>query len=307
MTDVTEAAAETPDAPAAAGESAVSAVSAARASDLPLFGIAVVALVVGAGVTAAAYFGAFALLVATAVVQALLAVGWVYGTGMPGRRGALVLGGLAAAGADVSVSLFPDARLGALVAVLGLAVPAAFVHQLLRGAARVQLVSSLSAVAVLVLAQIAVASVLQLRHELDDRVGLLDGAVAGRAAAAVAAAAFVAVAVGAFVDMIAPVPRFDPSVPRGMIALVVSAAVGAAAAQLALRDVPDFAEGRGAFLGAAIGALAGLLAVAASFVLHTTPRGSSRVARLGRPVFAAILPVCVLAPAAFLLCLAVRT
>lgn len=296
MIGVTEATAETQRAEAAARPQA----------ELNLLGVAGAALLVGVGLSLAAYASAVALLVAVAVVQALFAFGWVFGTGMPGRRGALVVAGLAAAGADVSVSLYPDGRLGTLAAVLGLAIPAAFAHQLLRGAARAQLVSSLSAIAVLILAEVAVAALLQLRHEFANNGPLLGDGVEGKVAAAVAGAAFAAVLTGALMDLVIPAPRFDPEVPRGILGLVASTAVGAAVGHLVLQDVTDFGNGRDVFLGAAVGAVAGLLAIAAAFVMHTTPRGRTMLARVGRPLYAALLPVCVLAPAAFLLCLAIR-
>jgi hypothetical protein len=49
-----------------------------------------------------------------------------------------------------------------------------------------------------------------------------------------------------------------------------------------------------------------LLAIAMAFVLHTTPEPTSAWGRGLRPVLAAVLPIAVLAPAAFLLCLAIR-
>jgi hypothetical protein len=289
MTGVTETATETPDAGPAAG----------GVDGLVLLGIAATALVAGVGLTVTAQVGALALLVAVAVVQAAFGVSWIFGTRMPGRRGAVVVATLAAAGADVTVSMWPHGRLGTLLPVLGLAVPVMFVHQLLRGAARSQLISSLSAVALLVLGEVSLAALLQVRHEFDGDLG-------GNLASVAAGAALAAVLVGSLVDVVIPVPRFDPDVPRGLLGLVASAAVGAAVGQLLLRDETDFADGRGLFLGAAVGALAGLLAVATSFVQHTTTGGTSRSARVARPVFAALLPVALLAPAAFLLCLAIR-
>lgn len=278
------------------------------AADSNLLGVAAVALVAGGGLAGAGYVGALPLLVAIAVVQAAFAFGWVLGTGMPGRRGGLIVAGLAAAGADVAVSLRPDDRLGVLAAVLGLAIPVAFVHQLTRGAARVQLVSSLSAVSLLIVAEVSIAALLQLRHEFAADGRTLTGpAVEGRLVAAVAAAALGAVVVGCLMDLVAPVPRFDPAVPRGILGLAAGAGIGAAIGHLLLGEVSEFEDGRAVFLGAAIGALAALLAVAAAFVQHTTPRGRTVWARLGRPVYAALLPVCILAPAAFLLCLAIRS
>ena len=46
-----------------------------------------------------------------------------------------MIAGLAAAASDVAVSVWPHGRLGTLLPVFGLAVPAMFVHQLARGAA----------------------------------------------------------------------------------------------------------------------------------------------------------------------------
>ncbi len=47
--------------------------------------------------------------------------------------------------------------------------------------------------------------------------------------------------------------------------------------------------------------------VAAAFVLATTPVPPTRFGALVRPVLAALLPLCLLAPAGFLLCLAIRS
>ena len=284
----TQAPAEPPAGPPVAGP-----------ADAGLLVVALAALVVGAGLTATARAGALALLVGVGIVQALLALAWPLGTTLPGRRGAVVVGALAAAGADVATSLYPHGRLGVLLPVLGLALPVMFVHQLTRGAARVQLVSSLSGTAVLVVGEVALAALLQLRHEVSAQ---LDG----RAAAAVAAAAAGAVLAGALVDVVLPMPRFDPAVARGMLGLLVAAGVGAAAAQLLLRDAPGFDGGRALFLGAAVGALAGLLAVAASFLHHTTVHPTARLARPLAPTFVAVLPISLVAPAGLLLTLAIR-
>ncbi|MBE7188319.1 hypothetical protein [Jatrophihabitans endophyticus] len=261
----------------------------------------VVAAVVGTGVAIAADRTALALLVGVAVLQALVAVGWVIGTGMPGRKGGLLLAAMAAAGSDVTTSVWPHSRLGALVAVIGLALPVMFLHQLSRGAARTRIVASLSAVAVVVVAVISPAALLQLRHES------VDPAQGGRVVAAVVAATAGALVIGYLVDLVVPVPRFDPDVPRGLLAVVASAVVGAGVASVILRNQPGYAEGRAVFVGAAVGAVAGLLAIATTFVLFTTPEPDGRARQLSRPLLAALVPMCLLAPAAFLLCLAIRT
>jgi hypothetical protein len=272
----------------------------ADVAETALLGPLVAAAVVGAGLAATARAGASALLVAVAVTQLLFALCWVFGTHLPGRKGAVVLAALAAGAADVTVSVWPQGKLGPLLAVLGLAVPVMFVHQLTRGAARVQVVSSLSAVAVLVLGEVALAALPQLRHEFGGTAG-------GKVAAAAAAALAGALVIGCLVDLLLPAPRFDPEVPRGLLGLIAAAALGGALGYLLLRDEADFGDGRSAFVGAALGALAGLVAIAAAFVLHSTPRPEGAFGRWVRPLLPAMLPLAVLAPVAFLLFLAIRS
>jgi hypothetical protein len=257
------------------------------------------ALVVGAGLTTTALASGAALLCAVAVVQALFALAWVTGTGMPGGKGALVLAVMAGSAADVTVSVWPDGKLGALLAVLGLAVPVMFVHQLARGAARVEVVRSVAATAVLVLVVVAPAALIQLRHEFGS------GDLAGKVTAMAVAAMAGALIVGCLVDLVAPLPRFDHDVPRGLLGVVAASAVGALVGYLMLREQTDFLGGRSAFVGAALGALTGLLAIAAAFAGHSAP-GSGRgfVVRAG---LSAVLPLALLSPVAFLLCLALRS
>ncbi len=262
------------------------------------------AVVLGGGLAAAARAGATPLLAGVAVVQFVLAVSWVFGTQLPGRKGAVVLAALAAAGADVAVSVWPHGKLGPLLAVLGLAVPVLFVHQLTRGAARVQVVSSMSAVAALVLGEVALPALLQLRHEFGT--GGVDG-LAGKVAAAAVAAIAGAVVIGCLVDLLLPAPRFDPEVPRGLLGLIAAAGLGGALGYLLLRHQTDFIGGRSVFVGAALGALAGLIAIAMAFVLHSTVPPERGVGRRVRPLLGAVAPLAVLAPAAFLLCLAIRS
>jgi hypothetical protein len=268
--------------------------------DLSLVTTLAVALVVGLALTISARAGATPLLIAVAGTQALLAVAWVLGTVMPGRIGGLVIAALTATAADVTTSVWPHGRLGTLLAVLGLAVPVMFIHQLARGAARVQVVSSLSAVAVLVLGEVSLPALLQLRHEFDD------SDVGGRVAAAAVAAIAGALVIGCLVDLLMPAPRFDPAVGRGLLGLVASAGLGGSVGYLMLHGQLDYADGRSIFVGAALGALAGLLAIAMAFVLQTTPEPAAELGRRLRPVLAAVLPIAVIAPVAFLLCLAIR-
>jgi hypothetical protein len=261
--------------------------------------LAVTALA-GALLVGAARTSAVALLVAIAVVQALLAVAWVFGTSLPGRKGALVIAALAAAGADVTVSLWPAGRLGTLFVVFALAVPAMFVHQLMRGAARMRMVESLGGIALIVVGVAALPALLQLRHEFTGPT------LGGRVVAGVVAAAAGALVVGYLVDLMLAAPRFDPAVPRGLLAVVASTGLGGSIGHLMLRSDAEFLDGRGAFTGAALGALAAFFAVGVAFIERSSPLPSARFARRVRPVLSSLVPLSLLAPVAFVLCLAIR-
>jgi hypothetical protein len=263
---------------------------------------ALIAAVAAAALTASAAQSAVALLAVTAALQAALVVSWVVGTGMPGRIGGLVLGAAAAAGADVAVSVSPHRELGPLVVVLGVAVPAMFVHQLCRGVVRVRTTESLADVALVVVAASAAPALLQLRHELDG----------AKLASGAAVAAGAALAIGHLVDMRWPRPRFDAGVPRGLFAVIAGALAGGVAGFWPLRDVAAFTALRAGYVAGAIGVVAGLLAVAAAFLTHhLTSVEAGRPAR-GRPprpalfpLLHVVLPLAFVAPVAYLLCVAV--
>ncbi|MDP9091585.1 MAG: hypothetical protein M3N95_01195 [Actinomycetota bacterium] len=268
--------------------------------ELNLLGSLAVVLVVGVGLVFAARAGALALLIAVAVVQALLAVAWIFATSMPGRIGGLFVAAGAAAGSDLAVSIWPHSRLETLLAVFALAIPLMFVHQLSRGAARVRIVESLSGVAMLVAAVTAVPALLQLRHEFAP------SSAGAHVVAGVTEAAAGALIVGYLVDMIMPAPRFDAAIGRGLLAVVAAAGLGGSVGHLAITGGAQFHGARGAFIGAALGALVGLLAVAVAFVEFASPPAGGLALR-ARPVLSALLPLSLIAPIAFLLCLAIRS
>lgn len=299
MAGVTE-----PDLDAAAAEQVTSRAGVPVQRDATLLAGLPVVVVAGAGLALAARQSSLLLLIAVAVVQGAFALAWVFGVALPGRWGSLVVAALAAGGADFAVSYWPHARLGTLLGVLGLAVPIMYLHQLARGAARVRVVASLGSVAVLVLAEVALPAFVQLRHEFarSDT-----SAVGGRVAAAAVGAIAAAIVVGYLVDLVLPLPRFDVTVPRGMPALIASTLLGGAVGYLMLRGGVDFVGGRSVFVGAALGALAGLLAVGAGFVLHSVPAPAGALGRTLRPAAAAVLPLAFLAPVAFLICLSIRS
>jgi hypothetical protein len=238
--------------------------------------------------------------VAVAVMQALFAFAWVFGLRIPGRNGALIIAVLTAAAADATVSVWPHSRLGTLLAVFALAMPVLFVHQLLRGAARVRVVESLGTIAVLVFAEVSLPALVQLRHQFTG------GRLGAEVSFAVIVTAAGALVVGFLVDLMLTAPRFDADVPRGLPAVIASVAVGAALAALTLRGSTVFGEGRTVLVGAALGALVALFAVASAFVDQDAPTAGSALTRPAHPVVGVLLPICLIAPVAFLLCSAVR-
>jgi FtsH-binding integral membrane protein len=264
-------------------------------------GSAAFAVLAGAALAWSARSGAVQLLVAVAAAQALLAVTWIYVLRVPGRIGGLVIAGLAAGACDVAASVWPHSRLAVLLVVVGLAVPVMFVHQLSRGAARVRVGRSLGAVALIVVAEAAMAALLQVRHEFPT------GGLGGDATLAVVVAVAGALIAGYCTDMVVAAPRFDADVPRGLPAVGVSALVGAALGHLVLRGAPDFSGGRGAFVGAAVGVLAALLAVGMAYVEAVAPLASGGFARRSRPLLSVLMPLALVAPVGFLLCTAIST
>jgi hypothetical protein len=268
--------------------------------ELNLLGSLAVALVVGAALVVSARTGALALLIAIAVVQALLAVAWISATSMPGRIGGLLIAAAAAGGSDVAVSVWPHSRLGTLLIVFALAIPLMFIHQLSRGAARVRVVESMSGVALLVAAVSALPAFVQLRHEF------VPASVGGHIVAGALAAAAGALVIGYLVDMMMPAPRFDAAIGRGLLAVVAAAGLGGSVGHLAITGGTEFQAERGTFVGAALGALVGFFAVAVAFIEFSAPSPGGALGVRARPVLSALLPLSLIAPITFLLCLAIR-
>ncbi len=256
-----------------------------------------VAVLEAAVLAVTAHAGAVALLCAVAAIQAAVVGAWVFGTDVPGRAGAAALGLSAAAGADVAVSLAPHARLQPLLPVVGLAVPAMFLHQLQRRARRQRVTASLGGIALLVAVAIAPTALLQLRAEFG-------GNSSGDAAvSAIALAAGAALVVGVLVDRVVPVLRFDADVPRGLPAVLAATAVGAAVAYVLLRGVAAATPGAALFAGAVVGAVTALLAVAVAFVTSAARGPASYVGG----ALASLVPMSLVAPVSLLVLLAVRS
>jgi hypothetical protein len=169
-----------------------------------------------------------------------------------------------------------------------------FVHQLTRGVVRSRVVESLSGVAVVVVATVALSALIQLRHETDARVASTAIAAAGAALAA-----------GLIVDAVVPVLRFEPEVPRGLGGVIASLLVGGIVGFVRLHGTVEFSTGRAILLGAALGVIVGCLGVGFSYVTYIL-RTSSTSALVFRPVLAAVLPLAVIAPIAYVLSLAIQ-
>lgn len=266
-----------------------------------LLGSLAVAVVVGAGLAVSARESALALLIAVAAAQALLVLVAATASGLPGRVGAVLIGAAAAVGSDVVVSVWPHGKLGTLLVVFGLSIPLMFVHQLARSAGRVRVVESLSATAVLVVLVTALAAYVQLRHEF------VPSTVGAHIVGGVLTAAAGALVIGYLVDMVMPAPRFDPAIPRGLLAVIAAGGLGGSVGHLAINDGTQFDGARGTFVGAAIGALVGFFAVGAAFVDLSAPPPAAAIERATRAAQSVLAPIALVGPVAFLLCLAVRS
>jgi hypothetical protein len=267
---------------AAAPESPVSP----RAHHLPAAGLAVVvtALVAGSPLV----LDGTGRIVAVAVLQAALVASWVRATGVQGTAGALLIGAAAAGAADVVLLLPERPELDALAAVLGLGLLAAVVHQMTRPAPRSQLVASLAGVVLLLCAVCALAVLLV--------VGRLDGGP--RAVTGTAVVVGVALVVGHLVDLVLPRPAVAPGVPCGPAALVLAVLAGAGTAVL-LGDRGSLEEAVAVVtFGVAIGAVAALTSLGASYVVVERAESGWAMA-----VVQAVLPLAAAAPVAYALTL----
>jgi hypothetical protein len=229
-----------------------------RAAQVPL---ATITLLAGAALAAGSYLGPAALVAAVAVLQGLLVISWVLGTGLPGRIGALILGALAAGGCDTVIVRWHDHGYEPVLGVLGVALPLMFIHQLTRGVVRTRVVESLADITLLLLSVTAVTGLMLLRYQANG----------DKTALAVIAAMTAGLVVAHLVDAAFPALRFDPAIDRGLPAVVLGVLAGGGVGVLVLRDIIDFAGGRAAFAGAALAAVACLISIGASFAgVHST-------------------------------------
>jgi hypothetical protein len=259
-----------------------------------------VALAVGGLVGLGAVLDGLGRLAAVLVLQLGLVLAWVLATGLQGFAGALAVGAAAAVAVDLAVVLPARPALGSLLPVFGLGFLAVVLQQMVRRP-RPELVASLAGSALLVAAVGALGALLLVGGASTGGAG-----ADGRHAVTLAAVA-VAVVVGHLVDLVLPHPRLATGVPRGFAGLVLAVAAATAVAWL-LRGAADLGAARAVLLGAAVGGVAALAAVAASFlVVEVTAGGRGpghlpdvgpRVPLWSLPVVQAVLPVAAAAPVA---------
>lgn len=257
-----------------------------RAHHLPAAGVVVLAGVLLAGLPQV--LGDTGRLVGVLAVQLGLVAAWVVATGIRGFLGSLAIGAAAAVGADLLMHLPERPQLGSLLLVLGPGLLVALVHQMARPAPRRYLVASLAGVVLLVCAVVALSMLLALgRTAHGDR-------LATSAVLVVVAALLV----GHLVDVVVPRPQIAPGVPRGLFGLVLAVLAGVTVA-LVRRAPGDLLDAlSAATYGAAIGGLAALMAVGASYVVAERPQRGWAL-----PVVQASLPIAAAAPVAFFLAL----
>ena len=234
---------------------------------------------------------------AVAALQAALVAAWVVATARREWVGALLLAAATAVAADLVFLLPERPSVGGLAGVLGIALPAAVLRQMFRRP-REALVASLAGSVVLVCAVCSLAFLLR-------SPGSAEAAERETVALLAVGAALVA---AHLVDLVLPRPQVAYGVPRGLLGLVV--AVLAAGAVTWLRRRPEeLADALGAAIyGGAIGGLAVLVSLVASYVVVQADRAAGEPRRGSRwvlPVIQALLPVAACAPVA--LALAYRT
>jgi hypothetical protein len=257
----------------------------ARSHHLPAAGLVVLAT--GGAVLLSATLGGTGRLVAVAALQLALVVAWVVATGIRGSTGSLALGVAAAAGADLAMLLPERPELDWLLAVLGIGFLAAVVHQMSRPSPRLYLVASLAGVVLLLCSVSALAVLLDLGRIEDGEEAF------GTALLAVGAA----LVTGHLVDLVLPRPQLAAGVPRGLSGLVLSVAA-AVLVSLLRQGGSTVSAPSAALYGAALGAVAALMALGASYVVAERGRSSWAL-----PVVQAVLPLAAAAPIAYALAL----
>lgn len=253
--------------------------------------------VIAAAVTAVlvlltAVGGSAGLIAGIALAQIALVAAWSVGIPAPGAPGLIAIGLLAAAAADIALRVrSEDTSVSTLIGVIGLAFLAMIIWQLVRRPVREHVTISIATTAPVVVAVTALGSLLVL-HEITDGPDLV---------AASLLCVGVALVVGHLIDAVLPVPRFARTVPRGLTALVLGAAAAAAAAVIRLHSIDTIGVGAAVFFGAALGLVAGLVAVGVAYVEVTVTPRRLPLSAYAIPYLQIIVPLALSAPVGYLL------
>ncbi len=240
------------------------------------------------------FVGDLGRLAAVLVLQLGLVLTWVLVTGIQGFGGSLAVGAAAAVAADLVLVLPHRPALGGLLVVFGVGFLAAVLQQMFRRP-RPDLVASLAGSVLLLGVVGALAALLLLGRSSGS----------GRAVVALLAVG-AALVVGHLVDVLLPRPQLAAGVPRGLLALVLAAAAGAAVGFLG-RDVSGVVDPlRAVVHGAALGGIAALVAVAASYLVveataEQRPDDEPAQSPWALSVIQAALPLAACAPVALAL------
>ncbi|MCU1595271.1 MAG: hypothetical protein JWO12_2663 [Frankiales bacterium] len=253
----------------------------------PVLGQGLVSAVLAAGLFGLAVLGHLPLVAGIAVLQLVLALGFLALVDAPSSGGVFLLGLAAAAGADLVVEL-DDGRVGGLAGVVALSFVGGLLHQLLRRE-RSRVTESLAdtlVVVTMVCSSVCLAAAV--RHPEGVwavRVGL--------------AAAGIALLAGRFGDAVVSRPALATGATRAWPGLLLGLGAGVALAT-ALGD-GHLSTSRAALIGlsaAAAVAAADLAVDLAAAELTSQPDDARRVAAL-RPV-STLLPFAVLGPVVLL-------
>lgn len=265
----------------------------ARAHHLPAAVLAVLAI--GLLIGLPEVLDGLGRLAAVLVLQLGLVLAWVLVTGIEGFAGSLAVGAAAAVAADLVLVLPERPSLGGLLTVFGVGFLAMVLQQMLRRP-RHDLVASLSGGVLLLVVVGALGALLLLGRDPGGD---------GRAAVALAAVGATLV-VGHLVDLVLPRPRLAADVPRGGVALVLAVLAPAAVAWF-LRDLGQLSgDLTAAGFGAAVGGIAAVSAVAASYLVVEATGSEGRapepqVSLWLFPVVQVVVPIAAAAPVALAL------
>ena len=244
-------------------------------------------VVAASGLISAAIIGRGTLAGAVFLLQVVLALGWLALVDAPGDAGGFALVGSAAITADIVLFEQSGVQVGDLAAIVGIALPGAFLHQLLRRRRR-DVTASLIAVVMLVVLAASAASLIGLRGGRGGQQATV-AALLGLGASILAGRTF---------DRFVPRPALAPGASRGFPGLIAGLVAGTTAAALYGSQNAILGAARGAAFGIVVAAVAAAADVGVDLGAAEMAGLSERQRSAVDPV-AALLPFALAAPAAY--------